>query len=62
MFTGSFGGTSNFPYGIAALADGSQCFVASERDDAVYVLDTRDPSHPALAGKIIHRLLIPPRC
>lgn len=44
--------TSNFPYGIAALPDGSKCFVASERDDAVYVLNTSDPAHPALAAKL----------
>ena len=51
-FKDSFGGTSNFPLGIAALRDGSKVYVASERDDAVYVLDTRNPSSPAFAAKL----------
>jgi YVTN family beta-propeller protein len=46
FFTASHGGTSNFPLGIAALRDGSKIYVAAERDDAVYVLDTRDASKP----------------
>src|SRR5262249_59998527 len=37
MFTNSFGGTPNFPLSIAALADGSKAYVASQRDGAVYV-------------------------
>jgi YVTN family beta-propeller protein len=45
-------GTSNFLFGIVAMEDGSKAYVASERDDCVYALDTRDPSHPALASKI----------
>lgn len=51
-FAASHYGTSNFPLGIAALRDGSKCYVAAERDNAVYVLDTQTPSKPTL----IHRL------
>ena len=51
-FSSSFGGTSNFPFGIVATGDGSKAYVASERDDCVYALDTRDPANPTLAGKI----------
>jgi len=47
-----YGGTSNFPYGIAVLSNGSRAFVAAERDDAVYAVDTADPSHPAAIAKI----------
>jgi len=46
------GGTSNFPYGIAVLSSGSKAFVAAERDDAVYILDTLDPSDPRPISKI----------
>jgi YVTN family beta-propeller protein len=52
VFSASYGGTSNFPLGIAALSDGSKAYVAAERDDCVYVLDTRDPSHPGLGATI----------
>ena len=51
-FTASHGGTSNFPYGIAVLADGSKAFLASERDDCVYVLDTKNPPRPLLAATV----------
>ncbi len=51
-FAASHGGTSNFPYGITALRDGSKAYVAAERDDAVYVLDTRDVSSPKLAATV----------
>ena len=44
-FTDSFGGTPNFPLGISVLKDGSKTYVASERDAAVYVLNTADPAH-----------------
>jgi YVTN family beta-propeller protein len=37
-------GLSNFPLSVAVNADGSKLFVGSERDDAVYVLDARDPA------------------
>ena len=45
-FSESHGGTSNFPYAVAALRDGSKAYVASERDDGVYVLGTGDPRRP----------------
>ena len=51
-FANSFGGTPNFPLSIAALADGSKAYVASQRDSAVYVLDTSAPSSPKLLGSI----------
>ena len=51
-FSASHGGTSNFPYGIAVLADGSKTFLASERDDCVYVLDTKNPPRPLLAATV----------
>jgi YVTN family beta-propeller protein len=51
-FSDSHYGTSNFPMGIAALRDGSKAYVASERDDAVYVLDTRDAATPTLKTKL----------
>jgi DNA-binding beta-propeller fold protein YncE len=51
-FSDSYGGTSNFPMGIAALRDGSKTYVAAERDDAVYALDTHDPAKPSLIGKL----------
>src|SRR5262245_55331896 len=51
-FTASHGGTSNFPLGITVLRDGSKTYVASERDDCVYVLDTSDPAHPRLSATI----------
>src|SRR5262249_10925676 len=51
-FTDSYSGTTNFPLAICALRDGSKVYVASERDGAVYVLDTHDPSKPTLAAKL----------
>jgi YVTN family beta-propeller protein len=51
-FTESFFGTSNFPLAICALRDGSKVYVASERDNAVYALDTQSPTKPTLAAKI----------
>jgi DNA-binding beta-propeller fold protein YncE len=51
-FKESYGGTSNFPFGIAVLGDGSKAYVASERDDAVYVLDTREPSSIRVLAKL----------
>src|SRR5262249_34974252 len=51
-FTASFGGTPNFPLSITALADGSRLFVASQRDSAVYVLNTTDPHAPSLVRTI----------
>jgi YVTN family beta-propeller protein len=51
-FSDSYGGTSNFPLGVAVLRDGSEAFVAAERDDAVYIIDTHDPSSPTLRAKV----------
>jgi YVTN family beta-propeller protein len=51
-FSSSFGGTPNFPLAIATLKDGSKTYVASQRDSAVYVLDTATPGAPSLIGKI----------
>jgi YVTN family beta-propeller protein len=52
VFAGSHGGTSNFPLAVAVLKNGSKCYVASERDDCVYVLDTRDLHNPRLLAAI----------
>jgi YVTN family beta-propeller protein len=51
-FTNSFDGTPNFPLSVAALSNGSRAYVASQRDSAVYVLNTTDPHAPALAETI----------
>jgi YVTN family beta-propeller protein len=52
VFSSSYGGTSNFPYGITVLHSGAKTYVASERDDCVYSLDTRNPVAPRLSRKI----------
>lgn len=44
-FFDSYGGTPNFPNALAVTRDGTRLYVASERDSAVYVLDTTDPAH-----------------
>jgi len=49
QFSASYGGTPNFPLAIATLQDGSKTYVASQRDGAVYVLNTTDPTNPKLA-------------
>lgn len=51
-FADSFGGTPNFPLAVAALNDGSKLYVASQRDAAVYVLDTADPATPKLIATL----------
>ncbi len=51
-FTGSFFGTPNFPLAIATLHDGSKTYVASQRDGAVYVLNTSNPANPTLLTTI----------
>ena len=43
---------SNFPLALAALPDGSKLYVASQRDGAVYVLDTSDAKAPKLLSKV----------
>lgn len=47
-FSGSYFGTPNFPLGIGVLSDGSKAYVSSQRDGAVYVLNTSDPTNPKL--------------
>ena len=47
-----FGGTSNFPYGITVLSNGSRTYVAAERDDTMYVLDTADSANPRPIARI----------
>src|SRR5262249_31017262 len=51
-FSSSFLGTPNYPLAIAALADGSKVYVTSERDGAVYVFNTSDPTQPSLLATI----------
>ena len=51
-FADTIANTSNFPLAIAVLKDGSQTYVASQRDACVYVLDTRIPTEPKLLRKI----------
>jgi DNA-binding beta-propeller fold protein YncE len=51
-FTQSYFGTPNFPLAIVTLADGSKTYVSSERDGAVYVLNTSDPTNPTLTRSI----------
>ena len=51
-FSASYGGTSNFPLAIAVLSDGSKAYVAAERDDCVYVLDTTSPANITQLAKI----------
>jgi DNA-binding beta-propeller fold protein YncE len=51
-FADSFGGTANFPLAITVTRDGKKLFVASQRDSAVYVLDTSDPAKITQAAKI----------
>jgi len=51
-FTTSWFGTPNFPLAIAALSNGSKVYVSSERDGAVYDLNTSDPTKPTLTGAI----------
>ncbi len=51
-FVDSFGGTPNFPLAVAVKSDGSRLYVGSQRDAAVYVLDTSDPAQIKQAGKL----------
>ncbi len=51
-FSGSYFGTPNFPLAIATLPDGSKTYVASQRDGAVYVLNTSNPASPTLLTTI----------
>ena len=51
-FSASFGGTPNFPLGIAVLADGSKTYVGSQRDGVIYVLNTSNPASITLRATI----------
>lgn len=51
-FADSQNPTPNFPLAVAALRDGSKLYVSSERDSAVYVLNTAEPSDVKLPSKI----------
>ena len=51
-FTTSWYGTPNYPLAIAVLSNGSKAYVSSERDGAVYDLNTSNPSNPTLTGAI----------
>ena len=48
----TFSGPPNFPLAVAALRDGSKCYVTSQRDGVVYVFNTRDPKNPTLAATV----------
>lgn len=52
VFSGSYFGTPNFPLAIAALKDGSKTYVGSQRDGAVYVLNTSNPAAITLAATL----------
>ena len=49
---GAPGSTTNYPYAVAALTDGSKVYVTSQRDDAVFVLNTANPAAPTLTKTI----------
>ncbi|HSU65470.1 MAG TPA: hypothetical protein VLJ39_01235, partial [Tepidisphaeraceae bacterium] len=51
-FADSFGGTPNFPLAVAVVRDGSKAYVASQRDSALYVVNTADPAQPRLVSTI----------
>jgi DNA-binding beta-propeller fold protein YncE len=48
----SYFGTPNFPLAIAAFSNGSKIYVSSERDSAVYDLNTSNPTKPSLTAAI----------
>src|SRR5271157_1987869 len=52
-FTSSWYGTPNYPLAIAVLSNGSKAYVSSERDGAVYDLNTSNPAKPTLTGAIM---------
>jgi len=52
-FAGSWYGTPNYPLAIAVLSNGSKAYVSSERDGAVYDLNTSVPANPTLIGAIM---------
>jgi len=52
VFNNDVANTPSFPLAVAALSDGSKVFVSSQRDSAVYVLSTTNPSAPTLTASI----------
>ncbi len=44
--------TPSFPYAVTVKSDGTRAYVASQRDDSVYILNTTDPGNITLASKI----------
>jgi YVTN family beta-propeller protein len=44
--------TPSFPYAVTAKSDGTRAYVASQRDDSVYVLNTADPGNIVLVAEI----------
>lgn len=44
--------TPSFPYAVTAKSDGTRAYVASQRDDCVYVLNTSNPGNITLAAKV----------
>lgn len=51
-FTNDGDARANFVLAIAVTRDGKKCYVGSQRDSAVYVLDTSDPAHIKQAAKL----------
>ena len=51
-FRESFHGTTNYPLAICAFHNGSKLYIGSERDNAIYVLDTSAPTKPTLAAAV----------
>src|SRR5207244_8482784 len=43
---------TNYPYALTVMSDGSKAYVASQRDAAVYVLNTKDATKPTLAATL----------
>ncbi len=52
LLLGTPGSNTNYPYAVTALADGSKVYVSSQRDDAVFVVNTTNPASPLLAKTI----------
>ena len=52
LLLGTPGSNTNYPYAVAALANGSKVYVSSQRDDAVFVLNTQNPEVPTLTKTI----------
>ena len=52
LLLGAPGSNTNYPYAVAALANGAKVYVTSQRDDAVFVLNTQNPALPTLTKTI----------